>query len=50
MAGQDAVNSARAFGAALDLTGVEVHGEHAVGARGLEHTGHQACADWLARR
>ena len=34
---------------ALHLAGVEVHGEHAVGARGLEHVGHEAGADRLAR-
>ena len=35
---------------ALDLAGVEVHREHAVGAGGLDHAGHQARGDRLARR
>ena len=35
---------------ALDLAGVQIHREHAVDARGLEHVGHQARGDRLARR
>jgi len=34
----------------LDLAGVEVHRQHAVGTRSLEHPGHQSRADRLARR
>ena len=35
---------------ALDLAGVEVHRQHAVGAGRLEHAGDEAGADRLARR
>ena len=35
---------------ALHLTGVQIHREHAVDARGLEHVRHQARRDRLARR
>ncbi len=34
---------------ALDLSGVQVHGQHAVGAGELEHVGDQARGDRLAR-
>ena len=34
---------------ALHLAGVQIHREHAVDARGLQHVGHQARADRLAR-
>jgi len=34
---------------ALDLAGVQVHGQHAVGSRQLEHVGDQAGRDGLAR-